>query len=125
MSRATVTEVAMRSRFHPADWNEVVGVVQLAVAENTLAEVRLRVMDEHGRVIRVRLWRAFGAYTAGAAARTGVDTAPRHQIGVPWGRRGLAGVGVGCTSGADSEYVPEASRLRVRPAGRPGRPEGW
>ncbi|WP_329533274.1 SpoIIE family protein phosphatase [Streptomyces sp. NBC_01450] len=49
---ATVTEVAMRSRFHPADWNEVVGVVQLAVAENTLAEVRLRVMDEHGRVIR-------------------------------------------------------------------------
>lgn len=50
--RATVTEVAMRSRFHPADWNEVVSVVQLAVAEDTLAEVRLRIMDEHGRVIR-------------------------------------------------------------------------
>ncbi|MFC9637614.1 SpoIIE family protein phosphatase [Streptomyces mirabilis] len=50
--RATVTEVAMRSRFHPADWNEVVSVVQLAIAEDTLAEVRLRIMDEHGRVIR-------------------------------------------------------------------------
>ncbi len=51
-ARATVTEVAMRSRFHPADWNEVVSVVQLAIAEDTLAEVRLRIMDEHGRVIR-------------------------------------------------------------------------
>ncbi|MFF2128190.1 SpoIIE family protein phosphatase [Streptomyces olivochromogenes] len=50
--RTTVTEVAMRSRFHPADWNEVVSVVQLAIAEDTLAEVRLRIMDEHGRVIR-------------------------------------------------------------------------
>ncbi|MEU0037307.1 SpoIIE family protein phosphatase [Streptomyces sp. NPDC006333] len=49
---ATLTEAAVRARFHPADWNEVAGVVQLAVAEDTLAEVRLRVMDEHGRVLR-------------------------------------------------------------------------
>ncbi|MFE2136069.1 SpoIIE family protein phosphatase [Streptomyces sp. NPDC059466] len=48
----TITEAAVRARFHPADWNEVAGVVQLAVAEHTLAEVRLRVMDEHGRVLR-------------------------------------------------------------------------
>ncbi|MEV6532034.1 SpoIIE family protein phosphatase [Streptomyces sp. NPDC051639] len=48
----TLTEAAVRARFHPADWNEVAGVVQLAVAEHTLAEVRLRVMDEHGRVLR-------------------------------------------------------------------------
>ncbi|QFZ75251.1 SpoIIE family protein phosphatase [Streptomyces fagopyri] len=48
----TITEAAVRARFHPADWNEVGGVVQLAVAEDTLAEVRLRVMDGHGRVLR-------------------------------------------------------------------------
>ncbi|MFE4552363.1 MULTISPECIES: SpoIIE family protein phosphatase [unclassified Streptomyces] len=48
----TLTEAAVRARFHPADWNEVAGVVQLAAAEDTLAEVRLRVMDGHGRVLR-------------------------------------------------------------------------
>ncbi|MGW0331634.1 SpoIIE family protein phosphatase [Streptomyces sp. NPDC003011] len=49
---ATVTEAGIRSRFHPVDWNEIDGIVQLAVAEGTLAEARLRIMDEHGRVIR-------------------------------------------------------------------------
>ncbi|MFF4172031.1 SpoIIE family protein phosphatase [Streptomyces sp. NPDC001744] len=49
---ARLTEAAVRSRFHPVDWNEIDGVVGLAVAEGTLAEARLRVMDEHGRVIR-------------------------------------------------------------------------
>lgn len=45
-------EVAVRSRFHPVDWNEINGIVSLAVAENTLAEARLRIMDEDGRVLR-------------------------------------------------------------------------
>ncbi|MET9605110.1 SpoIIE family protein phosphatase [Streptomyces sp. NPDC006512] len=45
-------EVAVRSRFHPVDWNEVNGIVNLAVAEGTLAEARLRIMDEDGRVLR-------------------------------------------------------------------------
>ncbi|WP_435187538.1 ATP-binding SpoIIE family protein phosphatase [Streptomyces sp. bgisy126] len=45
-------EAAVRARFHPVDWNETDGVVNLAVAEGTLAESRLRIMDEHGRVIR-------------------------------------------------------------------------
>ena len=49
---ATLTEAAVRARFHPVDWNEIDGVVQLAVAEGTLAEARLRIMDEQGRVIR-------------------------------------------------------------------------
>lgn len=49
----TVTEAAMRSHFHPVDWNEVDGVIQLAVAEGTIAEVRLRVMDARGRVVRI------------------------------------------------------------------------
>ncbi|AVH57583.1 MULTISPECIES: SpoIIE family protein phosphatase [Streptomyces] len=49
---ATLTVAATRSHFHPADWNEIDGVVHLAVAEGTLAESRMRIMDEHGRVIR-------------------------------------------------------------------------
>ncbi|MFD5078794.1 SpoIIE family protein phosphatase [Streptomyces sp. NPDC058371] len=48
----TLTAAGVRSRFHPVDWNEIDGIVQLAVAEGTLAEARLRVMDEQGRVIR-------------------------------------------------------------------------
>ncbi|MBT2444365.1 SpoIIE family protein phosphatase, partial [Streptomyces sp. ISL-36] len=49
---ARLTEAAVRSRFHPVDWNEIDGVVNLAVAEGTLAEARLRIMDGQGRVIR-------------------------------------------------------------------------
>ncbi|WP_137988325.1 SpoIIE family protein phosphatase [Streptomyces vilmorinianum] len=47
-----LSEAAVRSRFHPVDWNEIDGVVNLAVAEGTLAEARLRIMDGDGRVIR-------------------------------------------------------------------------
>ncbi|WP_329464225.1 SpoIIE family protein phosphatase [Streptomyces sp. NBC_01431] len=50
--RVTTTEGAVRSRFHPVDWNEVDGIINLAVAEGTLAEARLRIMDESGRVLR-------------------------------------------------------------------------
>ncbi|MEV5987195.1 SpoIIE family protein phosphatase [Streptomyces sp. NPDC052051] len=49
----TLTEAGIRARFHPVDWNEVDGVVQLALAEGTLAEARMRIMDERGRVVRV------------------------------------------------------------------------
>jgi len=49
---AVLTEAGVRARFHPVDWNEVNGVVQLAAAERTLAELRLRVMDDQGRVLR-------------------------------------------------------------------------
>ncbi|MFE9623934.1 SpoIIE family protein phosphatase [Streptomyces sp. NPDC006527] len=48
-----LTEAQTRSRLHPVDWNEITGVVQLAVAEGTLAEVRIRIMDDRGRVVRV------------------------------------------------------------------------
>ncbi|MFC7305838.1 SpoIIE family protein phosphatase [Streptomyces monticola] len=50
--QVTLTEAAVRSRFHPVDWNEIDGVVNLAVAEGTLAEARLRIMDDKGQVIR-------------------------------------------------------------------------
>ncbi|WP_236579879.1 SpoIIE family protein phosphatase [Streptomyces sp. HM190] len=48
----TLTQAGARARLHPVDWNEIVSVVQLAVAEDTLAEVRIRIMDDQGRVIR-------------------------------------------------------------------------
>ncbi|WP_338897132.1 SpoIIE family protein phosphatase [Streptomyces sp. TG1A-60] len=48
----TLTQAGARARLHPVDWNEIVSVVQLAVAEDTLAEVRIRVMDDRSRVIR-------------------------------------------------------------------------
>ncbi|GAA2581252.1 ATP-binding SpoIIE family protein phosphatase [Streptomyces tubercidicus] len=47
-----LTQAAVRSRFHPVDFAEVNGIVQLAVAEQTLAEARLRIVDEQGRVQR-------------------------------------------------------------------------
>ncbi|MFE1170801.1 SpoIIE family protein phosphatase [Streptomyces sp. NPDC058773] len=48
-----LTQAAVRSRFHPVDFAEVNGIVQLAVAEETLAEARLRIVDEHGRIQRI------------------------------------------------------------------------
>ncbi|MEV5440119.1 SpoIIE family protein phosphatase [Streptomyces sp. NPDC052682] len=51
--QVSLTEAQVRSRLHPVDWNEITGVVQLAAAEGTLAEVRIRIMDDKGRVVRV------------------------------------------------------------------------
>ncbi|MFJ2948896.1 SpoIIE family protein phosphatase [Streptomyces sp. NPDC087226] len=51
--QVTLTEAQVRARLHPVDWNEITGVVQLAVAEGTLAEVRIRIMDDRKRVVRV------------------------------------------------------------------------
>ncbi|MFK0288997.1 SpoIIE family protein phosphatase [Streptomyces sp. NPDC090442] len=48
-----LTEAAVRSRFHPVDFAEINGVVQLAVSEGTVAEARLRIVDERGRVQRI------------------------------------------------------------------------
>ncbi|WP_228386614.1 ATP-binding SpoIIE family protein phosphatase, partial [Streptomyces katsurahamanus] len=48
----TFPESVVRARFHPVDWNEINGVVSLAIAEGTLAEGRLRVVDDSGRVVR-------------------------------------------------------------------------
>ncbi|MFI1930843.1 SpoIIE family protein phosphatase [Streptomyces sp. NPDC020330] len=45
-------ESTVRSCFHPVDWNEIYAVVNLAVTEGTLAEARLRIVDERGRVLR-------------------------------------------------------------------------
>ncbi|MGX1755490.1 ATP-binding SpoIIE family protein phosphatase [Streptomyces lydicus] len=50
---AELTEAAVRSRFHPVDFAEINGIVQLALAEKTLAEARLRIVDARGRVRRI------------------------------------------------------------------------
>ncbi|MFJ6747832.1 SpoIIE family protein phosphatase [Streptomyces sp. NPDC091266] len=47
-----LTEAAVRSRFHPVDFAEINGVIQLAVTEGTVAEARLRIVDTRGRVVR-------------------------------------------------------------------------
>lgn len=52
-SPTTLTVAGIRARFHPADWNEVDGIVQLALVEGTIAEVRMRIMDARGRVLRI------------------------------------------------------------------------
>ncbi|MET9478930.1 SpoIIE family protein phosphatase [Streptomyces sp. NPDC006638] len=49
---ASLTASGARSHFHPVDWNEIQGIVSLAVTEGTLAEARLRIMNEKGRVLR-------------------------------------------------------------------------
>ncbi|RII11312.1 Phosphoserine phosphatase RsbP [Streptomyces sp. YIM 130001] len=65
----TLTEAGTRARFHPVDWNEIDGIVALAVAEGTPAEVRLRVVDGDGQVLRTvrsRSWpRVSGAARSG------------------------------------------------------------
>ncbi|MEU3751994.1 SpoIIE family protein phosphatase [Streptomyces olivoreticuli] len=47
-----LTESATRARFHAVDWVEIQGIISLAVAEGTLAEARLRVVNDEGRVLR-------------------------------------------------------------------------
>ncbi|MEU9361503.1 SpoIIE family protein phosphatase [Streptomyces sp. NPDC048301] len=42
----------VRPRFHPADWNEIFGIVNFAIAERTVAEARMRIVDEDGAVVR-------------------------------------------------------------------------
>jgi PAS domain-containing protein len=45
-------EAAVRARFHPVDWNEMRGVVNLSIAEDTVAEALMRIVDDKGHVLR-------------------------------------------------------------------------
>ncbi|MFC7218033.1 SpoIIE family protein phosphatase [Streptomyces polyrhachis] len=60
--RTTTTAAEVRSRYHPVDYMEIKGLIDLAVSEGTLAEAVLRVVDEEGRTLRtVRgRWRPLG-----------------------------------------------------------------
>ncbi|MFF8814166.1 ATP-binding SpoIIE family protein phosphatase [Streptomyces pactum] len=48
----TLTEAALRARFHPVDWVELMSAGQLSVDENRVAEARVRVVDGTGTVLR-------------------------------------------------------------------------
>ncbi|MEU6530828.1 SpoIIE family protein phosphatase [Streptomyces sp. NPDC046928] len=58
----TLSQAQVRARLHPVDWNEITSVIQLAVAEGTLGEVRVRIMDDRGRVVRVARSRFHAAF---------------------------------------------------------------
>ncbi|MCX4963510.1 SpoIIE family protein phosphatase [Streptomyces sp. NBC_00654] len=76
-------ESAVRSRFHPVDWNEIYGVVNLAVAEGTLAEARLRIVDERGRVLRTVRSRSRPTYPAGHGAESYVLMGTLQEVAEP------------------------------------------
>ncbi len=90
----TLTEAEVRARLHPVDWNEITGVVQLAVAEGTLAEVRIRIMDERGHVIRVVRSRSKPSFDPERRAYelTGtLQEVAEPTPGTPAGRRAVTG----------------------------------
>ncbi|MFJ2828780.1 SpoIIE family protein phosphatase [Streptomyces sp. NPDC087263] len=71
---STLTRARARARMHPVDWNEITAVVQLAVAEGTLAEVRVRIMDGQGRVVRTLRCRSKPMFTPGKPAYDMIGT---------------------------------------------------
>ncbi|MFB7572657.1 SpoIIE family protein phosphatase [Streptomyces sp. NPDC056165] len=91
---ATLREAQVRARLHPVDWNEITGVVQLAVTEGTLAEVRIRIMDERNRIIRVVRSRSKPTFDARKKAYKLIGTlqeVAEPTPGSPAGRRAVTG----------------------------------
>ncbi|MFF1277095.1 SpoIIE family protein phosphatase [Streptomyces marokkonensis] len=91
---ATLTEAQVRARLHPVDWNEITGVVQLAVAEGTLAEVRIRIMNGQNQVVRVVRSRSKPSFDP--ARKAYVLTGSLQEVteptpGTPAGRRAVTG----------------------------------
>ncbi|KES04356.1 phosphatase [Streptomyces toyocaensis] len=91
---ATLTEAQVRARLHPVDWNEITGVVQLAVAEGTLAEVRIRIMNGQNQVVRVVRSRSRPSFDP--ARKAYVLTGSLQEVteptpGTPAGRRAVTG----------------------------------
>ncbi|MDL2078689.1 SpoIIE family protein phosphatase [Streptomyces sp. GXMU-J15] len=91
---ATLRENQVRARLHPVDWNEITGVIQLAVAEGTLGEVRVRIMDERGEVVRITRSRFKPAFDPGKRAYEVIGTlqeVTEPTPGTPAGRRAVTG----------------------------------
>src|SRR3954452_6277693 len=90
----TLTEAQARARLHPVDWNEIISVVGLAVAEDTLAEVRIRIMDERGRGIRTVRSRSKPSYDADKKSFQLIGTlqeVTEPTPGTPAGRTAVTG----------------------------------
>ncbi|MFD8202695.1 SpoIIE family protein phosphatase [Streptomyces sp. NPDC059701] len=87
-------EARVRARMHPVDWNEVTEVVQRAVVDNTLAEVRIRIMDERGRHVRVVRSRSKPSYDRARKAYELIGTlqeVAEPTPGTPAGRSAVIG----------------------------------
>ncbi|MGW8062219.1 SpoIIE family protein phosphatase [Streptomyces ziwulingensis] len=92
--RAVLTEAQARARLHPVDWNEITGVVQLAATEGTLAEVRIRIMDEQGRIVRTVRSRSKPSFDPRRKAYQLIGTlqeVAEPTPGTPAGRRAVTG----------------------------------
>ncbi|MEU9166833.1 SpoIIE family protein phosphatase [Streptomyces sp. NPDC048420] len=92
--RATLTEAQARARLHPVDWNEIISVVGLAVTEDTLAEVRIRIMDERGLVVRTVRSRSKPSYDADKKSFRLIGTlqeVTEPTPGTPAGRTAVTG----------------------------------
>ena len=76
-------EAAVRARFHPVDWNEIYGVVNLALAEGTLAEARLRIVDGGGRVLRTVRSRSKPLPVASAGSESYVLVGTLQEVAEP------------------------------------------
>ncbi|MFE2047627.1 SpoIIE family protein phosphatase [Streptomyces sp. NPDC059459] len=88
------TEARVRSRLHPVDWNEITGVVALAATEGTLAEVRIRVMDEQGHVVRMVRSRSRPSFDPARKAYKLIGTlqeVAEPAPGTPAGHRAVTG----------------------------------
>ncbi|MEZ7006672.1 SpoIIE family protein phosphatase [Streptomyces sp. AD55] len=91
---ARLTEVQVRARLHPEDWNEITGVVRLAAVEGTLAEVRLRIMDERDHVVRIVRSRSRPTFDPVRKAYELIGTlqeVAQPEPGTPAGRRAVTG----------------------------------
>ncbi|MFI9767510.1 SpoIIE family protein phosphatase [Streptomyces sp. NPDC052415] len=91
---ATLRESEVRARLHPVDWNEITGVIQLAVAESTLGEVRVRIMDERGEVVRITRSRFKPGFDAEKRSYEVIGTlqeVTEPTPGTPAGRRAVTG----------------------------------
>ncbi|MFI7300182.1 SpoIIE family protein phosphatase [Streptomyces sp. NPDC050121] len=89
-----LTEAQTRARLHPVDWNEITGVIPLAVAEGTLAEVRIRIMDDRGRVVRVVRSRSKPSFDKAKKAYELIGTlqeVTEPRPGTPAGRTAVTG----------------------------------
>ncbi|MDT9698576.1 SpoIIE family protein phosphatase [Streptomyces sp. P17] len=92
--QSTLRESQVRARLHPVDWNEIAGVIQLAVAEGTLGEVRVRIMDERGEVVRVTRSRFKPGFDPEKRAYEVIGTlqeVTEPTPGTPAGRRAVTG----------------------------------
>ncbi|MFF4735515.1 SpoIIE family protein phosphatase [Streptomyces sp. NPDC001262] len=90
--RVELPERAARARFHAVDWVEIQSITALAAAEGTLAEARMRVVDEGGRVLRTVRTRTKPVVTGPGTVLVGtLEEVPAPQPGTTAARTPVTG----------------------------------